>query len=241
MRALLLAAGLGTRLRPLTETLPKCLVPINGRALLDYWLDLVFAAGVERALVNAHWLAEQVVAHVGASPWRERADVVVESDLLGTAGTLRRNRGYFGAETLMLAHADALTDFDLAALMRAHAARPHGCILTMLAFRTDDPRSCGILEANSHGVLQRFHEKVADPPGNLANAAVYLLEPELADGIAAIDRDYIDFSTEILPNLMGRILVVESKAYYRDIGSPESLRRARAEFSRGPVHRQTEA
>jgi mannose-1-phosphate guanylyltransferase len=232
MRALLLSAGLGTRLRPLTETVPKCLVPIHGRPLLDYWLDLVFQSGIERALINTHWLADVVVSHVEASPWRERIDLVYEPELLGTGGTLRANRQYFGDQSMLVAHADNLTSFDLVEMMRLHQARPPQCLLTMLAFETDDPRSCGILELGPHNILQAFHEKVEHPPGNLANGAVYIMTPELADQIAALDRDIVDLSTEVLPHLMGRILVVQTAAYHRDIGNLASLEQANQEFPR---------
>ena len=230
MRALLLCAGLGTRLRPLTETTPKCLVPIRGRPLLDYWLDLVFESGVERSLINTHWLSEKVVQHVAQSPWRDRIDLVYEPELLGTGGTLRKNRSYFGDEPILVAHADNLTNFNLQEMVERHEARPGGCIMTMLAFRTDSPRSCGVLELDCQGVLRGFHEKVADPPGNLANAAIYLMAPALADAIAAIDRDVIDLSTEVIPGLIGRTLVIESDAYLRDIGSLASLQQAETDF-----------
>jgi mannose-1-phosphate guanylyltransferase len=230
MRALLLSAGLGTRLRPLTDTVPKCLVPIHGIPLLDYWLDLLFTGGIERALINTHWLADTVERHVAASRWRDRTDLVYEPELLGTGGTLRRNRDYFGTEPMIVAHADNLTNFDLPDLVARHAARPSGCVMTMLAFRTGEPRSCGILQIDADGVLQQFHEKVDDPPGDLANAAVYVFESEVADTVAALDRDFIDLSTEILPDLVGRTLVVETRGYHRDIGTWQSLRQAEAEF-----------
>ena len=86
----------------------------------------------------------------------------------------------------------------------------------------------------SGGILRQFHEKVADPPGNLANGAVYVLTPELADAIAAIDRDFIDLSTEILPDLMGRILVVETRGYHRDIGTPERLNALNRRLGQAP-------
>src|SRR5262245_10195117 len=120
MRALLLAAGLGSRLRPITDTIPKCLVPIHGRPLLDYWLDLLLDAGVERALINTHHHARAVEAHLGRSPWRDRIEIAYEPVLLGTGGTLVANRAFFGPHPLLLAHADNLTDFDVAALLAAH-------------------------------------------------------------------------------------------------------------------------
>ena len=159
MRALLLAAGLGTRLRPITDTLPKCLVPIRDRPLLDYWFDLLLPGSVERILVNTCHLPDQVRAHVAASQWRDAIDLVHEESLLGTGGTVLANRDWFGPGPFLVAHADNLTDFDAAALVRAHAARPAGCAITMLAFRTDAPRLCGILELDGAGVVRQFQRR----------------------------------------------------------------------------------
>ena len=236
MRALLLAAGTGSRLRPLTDTTPKCLVPVHGRPLLDYWLDLVFNGGIERALLNTHWLAEKVRSHIAASPWRSRIDLVHEDQLLGTGGTVLSNRDWFSNEAFLVAHADNLTDFDAAALITAHGKRPAGCVMTMLAFRTDDPSSCGILDLDQANRVIAFHEKVKNPPGNLANGAVYIFEPDVIEDIARLGKATVDLSTEIIPNYLGRILAVETSAYHRDIGNPESLRRAQAEFRRKPAH-----
>jgi mannose-1-phosphate guanylyltransferase len=233
MRALLLAAGIGSRLRPVTDTIPKCMVPIHGRPLLDYWLDLLFANGAAaRALINTHYLAEVVAAHVAQSRWRDRIDLVHEPALLGTAGTIKANRSYFASEPFLVAHADNLTELDASAFAAAHAARPPHCAMTMLTFQTDDPRSCGILELDGQGVVQAFHEKVAEPPGTLANAAVYMLTPEVADCVASLPGPVVDFSTEILPRLIGRIFAVPTRGYHRDIGNVESLARAEREFPR---------
>lgn len=230
MRAILLAGGLGTRLRPLTLTTPKCLVPIHGRPLLDYWLEHVFAAGIERALVNTHWLPEAVERYIAASPWRGKVDLVFEPELLGTGGTVVANREWLGEGPYLLAHADNLTDFDVARFRRAHAERPAGCAITMLAFRTDTPQSCGILGLGPQNVVTSFHEKVANPPGNLANAAVYICEPEVTQFMVALGKPFVDFSTEVIPHFVGRILAVETAGYHRDIGSPEALAAALAEF-----------
>jgi len=232
MRALLLAAGLGSRLRPLTATTPKCLVEIDGRPLLDYWLALLFGAGIERVLVNTHWLADRVRDFVTASRWADKVDLVHEGELLGTGGTILANRQWLNERPFLLAHADNLTDFDVAGLIAAHRARPPGHLVTMLGFRTDDPGSCGILTLDDRDTVVAFHEKVERPPGNLANGAVYIFEPEVVDAIAGKGRPVVDLSTEIIPELVGRILCVETEGYHRDIGTPESLRRAASEFKR---------
>jgi mannose-1-phosphate guanylyltransferase len=231
MRALLLAAGLGTRLRPLTDTVPKCLVPVRGQPLLGIWFGLLFRSGaIERALVNTHWLAPEVERFVAASPWAGRVDLVHEPGLLGTGGTVLANRAWFGEGPFLVAHADNLTDFDVTGLVAAHARRPAGCAITMLAFRTDSPQSCGILETDARGVVRAFHEKVEDPPGDLANAAVYVFEPEVIEAAAGLGRPVVDLSTEVIPRFLGRILAVETRGYHRDVGTPEALGRAEAEW-----------
>lgn len=231
MRALLLAAGLGTRLRPITNTIPKCLVPIHGRPLMDYWLDLLFQTdAVESAVINTHYFADTVEAHIAGSRWRDRVELVYEPELLGTGGTLKANRDRFGGEDVLVAHADNLTDFDAAGFIAAHRARPAHTALSMLAFHTDAPQTCGILELDGQGVVQAFHEKVENPPGDLANAAVYIFTDEIAEAAAAIDRPFVDLSTEILPQYIGRIYAVVTPGYHRDIGNAESLRRAHEEF-----------
>jgi mannose-1-phosphate guanylyltransferase len=235
MRALLLAAGIGSRLRPITDTVPKCLVPVHGRPLLEYWLDLVFEGGIDRVLLNTHWLADQVQAYVAASRWRSRIDLVHESELLGTGGTILANRAWFQGEDFLVAHADNLTDFDVGNFIAAHRSRPPGHVMSMLGFRTDDPSSCGILELDSRGTVAAFHEKVANPPGNLANGAVYIFAPEVIDDIARLGKNVVDLSTEIIPGYLGRISCVETTGYHRDIGNPESLRRAHLEFKPTPM------
>jgi len=234
LRALLLAAGLGTRLRPLTLTVPKCLVSIDDKPLLDFWLEGLFSAGIERALINTHWLADAVRAHVAKSPYRDRVDLVHEPELLGTGGTILANRAWLGDEPYLVAHADNLTNFDVAGFMAAHRRRPAGCSLTMLAFQTDAPKSCGILELNAEGIVVGFHEKVEDPPGNLANAAVYICEPEITDYIASLNKPFVDVSTEVIPAFLSRIYAVETKGYHRDIGTVEALARARSEYGIAP-------
>ena len=233
MRALLLAAGLGTRLRPLTETVPKCLVPIRGVPLIDYWFDLLLPNGIERALVNTGYLAETVRTHVAASRWRDRIDLVHEDRLLGTGGTVLANRAWFGADAFLVAHADNLTRFDAAAFIARHRTRPAGCALTMMTFDTDAPQTCGIVEEDARGVVTAFHEKVAEPPGTRANGAVYIFEPAVLEFIAGLGKPVVDLSTEVLPAFLGRIATFHNADYHRDIGNLESLARAEREFGKG--------
>lgn len=231
MKAILLAAGLGTRLRPLTESVPKCLVPILGRPLLDYWFDLLFPDFVEEAVVNTHYLAAAVQAFVAASRWRGRLRLAHESALLGTGGSILANRRLIGHEAFLVAHADNLTRFDVAAFIERHRRRPPGAQITMMTFSTDVPQSCGIVETDKNGMVTAFHEKVEAPPGNCANAAVYIMEPSVLNFLEEFQRPVIDLSTEVLPKYIGAMTTYHNNVYHRDIGTPDSLILAEREWN----------
>jgi len=230
MRALLLAAGLGTRLRPLTDKIPKCLVPIHGKPLLDYWLDLLLGSGIECVLVNTHYLPDAVRDFVALSPWQARISLVHEQQLLGTAGTILHNSAYFKEGAFLVAHADNLTRFDVNSFLERHKQRPAGVEITMMTFDTDAPQTCGIVEEDERGIVRGFYEKVSNPPGSRANAAVYIIEPGVVGFLASLGKDVVDLSTEVIPQFIGRICTFHNTGYHRDIGTPESLLKAEAEF-----------
>ena len=226
MRAILLAAGLGTRLQPITNNTPKCLVPINGTPLLQIWLERLTAAGMGPFLVNTHYLADMVTAFVEGSTFKKKIKVTFEDNLLGTAGTLIRNLDFFHDEDGLLIHADNYCLADFTAFKHAHDNRPLSCLMTMMTFRTDDPSSCGIVEVDKSGVVIGFHEKVEHPPGNLANGAIYIISPELLE-IIKTDLNHIkDFSTEVLHRFKGRIFSHEISDVFLDIGTPERYAKA---------------
>src|SRR4030042_5227468 len=115
MKAILLAAGLGTRLQPLTNDIPKCLISIDGKPLLEYWITMLYNGGVFPLLVNLQHHADKVANFIYNSPYREFVTTVYEKKLLGTGRTLLINRVFFGDEPLMLVHADNLSIFDVQA------------------------------------------------------------------------------------------------------------------------------
>ena len=226
MRAILLAAGLGTRLRPLTDTTPKCLVPVKGKPLLEIWLERLSVAGIGPFLVNTHYLAEQVATFIKMSPYRERVSLIHELELNGTAGTLTKNIDFFKGEDGILIHADNYCLADFAAFEQAHLRRPPECLMTMMTFRTDAPSSCGIVELDEWGVVIGFHEKIANPPGNLANGAVYILSAELLKRLGTDLYTVKDFSTEVLNHFVGRIYSYETSEVFLDVGTPETYEQA---------------
>jgi mannose-1-phosphate guanylyltransferase len=194
--------------------------------LLDIWLDNLTQAGIGPFLVNTHYLAEQVEAYIQSSPYQGQVRLVHESELRGTAGTLIANLGFFGGEDGLLIHADNYCLPDFRAFVDAHQVRPTECVMTMMTFRTDNPSSCGIVELDDRGVVVGFHEKVASPPGDLANGAIYLLSMELMELLATSLRGMKDFSTEVLHRFVGRIYTYQTDQVFVDVGTPAAYRQA---------------
>lgn len=232
MKALLLAAGLGTRLRPLTDSIPKCLVPIHGKPLLGYWLDLMRTSQIqpEDILINLHYFPGQVRNFLDSDPFGARVVTVYEEELLGTGGTLLANRDFFKGEDVMMVHADNLSFFDMKAFKSNHDHRPAGTVITIMTFLTDTPETCGIVELDSRGVVTKFHEKVKNPPGRIANGAVYIIDNSLFDYLIKLNKKTIDFSVDVLSQHEGKINTFLNTIYHRDIGTPESYKIANADF-----------
>lgn len=228
MKAILLAAGLGTRLRPITDTLPKCLVPINGEPLLGLWLDKLVQLGVEEILINTHYFSEQVEAFVAASPYHDRIILSYEPELMGTAGTLVRNRNFWHRKTCMVIHADNYCQSSLAGMLEAHRQRQTQTDATLLLFETPTPRSCGIVILDENQVIQEFHEKVEHPPGNIASGALFIFSPEVYARYFShleVDRPY-ELSLDVVPSMIGKLQGWLVDEHYIDIGTPESYSEA---------------
>ncbi len=254
VKALLLAAGMGTRLSPLSDDWPKCLMPIGKRPLLEYWLETLYSTGVRDVLVNLHHHAEKVQEFLNRPRFKDWVSSVFEQTLLGTAGTLRANKEYFQDCTTLLIHADNWCQCDFDDFLNYHKTyRPENCSITMMTFESETPETCGIVETDTRGIVNMFYEKSNNPPGNCANGAVYLLEPEVLKWIDN-NPEVSDFSTELLPHFMGRIATWNNPGIHKDIGSLPMLQLAQLDpkpinlwqetdawqnkFSRNQIHLQ---
>lgn len=230
MKAFLLAAGYGTRLRPITDTVPKCMVPIHGRPLLGWWFDLLRFHGVTDVLVNTHYLPRPVHDYIDRYNRQEtgmKAYPFYEETLLGSGGTVRANRYFIGGdENFFICYADNLTNLDLSGLLHAH--RSGGGLLTMALFHTKTPRQCGIAEMGEERRIIAFEEKPEDPKSDLANAGVYVAKRELFDVFPTTTP--LDFGKDVLPLLAGLMFGYEISDYLIDVGTPENYRRAEEEW-----------
>ncbi len=227
MKAFLLAAGVGSRLRPITDAIPKCLLEIDGMPLLDIWLDAFDRASVDEVLVNLHHLPELVRGHLSTRTGPPSVRMVFEPELMGSAGTLLANRDWVRDEEFFLAcNADNLTDFDLRSLIAEH--RHHGGMATLTVFRSENPSAGGVVELDASGTMIGFAEKPAEPVSDLTNAGIYAFHPQVLAEID--DQPPQDIGYHLLPALVGRARTVLIDGYFRDIGTPDAYRRAREEW-----------
>lgn len=231
VKVLLLAGGLGTRLRPITEHTPKCLVPIAGRPLLDYWFDRFESAGIYDIRINNHHLPEKVREYIRAinRDGKFRISEAYEPKLLGSAGTVHANRDWVAAgETGLIVYADNLSDIDLSAMLDFHESG--GLPMTMALFRTGYPEKCGIAELDSSGRIIDFVEKPKNPKGNLANAGIYAVTSDAFREMA--DMNKFDLGFDVLPAFVGRMAGWTWNGYHRDIGSHEALAQAERDVAK---------
>lgn len=223
MKALLLSAGYGKRLRPLTINTPKCLIKINDVSLLEIWIRKLNKIGVDEFIVNTHYLHDQVVDFVKNSQFKNSIQIIYEKKLLGTAGTLLHNLDLFLNDECLLVHVDNYCEDSLLKFLKAHRNRPKQCLFTMLTFLTDKPKHSGIVELNKDNILVNFFEKISNPPSNLANAAVYILSKEFLKLLKNENLENTnDFSNHIIPKYIGKIFTYRTNKLYRDIGTLES-------------------
>ena len=234
---MLLAAGLGTRLRPLTYELPKPMVPILGRPVMEHIMRLLARHGFDDVVANLHYFPDLIRDHFGdGSRQGIRLVYSYEPELLGTAGGVRNVRDHFGGETFLVISGDALTDIDLTAFHAAHKEK--GGIATLALKRVDDPSQLGVVIVDDDGRIQGFQEKPA--PGeelsNLGSCGIYMFEPEIFDYFP--DTEFVDWAQDVYPALLAQDVPFyghEIAEYWNDVGSLEEYRQGNFDALEGKV------
>lgn len=223
MRAILLAAGEGKRLRPVTESTPKCIVPIGEARLLGIWLSLLERHGVSKVLINLHHLPERVLEYLASFRTRLSVLTVHEPRLLGSAGTVLANRDFVrGEDEFFIAYADNLTNVDIGAMVRYHRGRD--ATMTVGMVQTNRPREKGILEVDDEGRIVGFEEKPTNPRSNLSNAGLYVADQSLFSYMPPrVPHDgVLDFGFHVMPRMIGKMHGYWIRDFLVDIGTPES-------------------
>ena len=232
-KALILAAGEGTRLRPLTLDRPKPMLPIAGRPLLEHTIEWLRSHGIAEIAINLHHQPQTIVEHFGdGSRFGVQITYSHEDPILGTAGAAKRLQQFFDA-TFVVIYGDVLTDLNLAELIGFH--RHKWAAVTAALYRVENPSACGLVGIDDSWRITRFVEK--PPPDevftDLANAGVLALEPWV---LSCIPPDtFYDFGHHLLPDLLASGLPlygypISDTTYLIDIGTPEKYERAQREW-----------
>jgi mannose-1-phosphate guanylyltransferase/mannose-1-phosphate guanylyltransferase/phosphomannomutase len=236
---MVMAAGLGTRLRPLTYEVPKPMVPVANRPVMELLLRLLAGQGFGEVVANLHWFPETIESRFGDGS-RQGVDLtyIREPELTGTAGGVRAARAFLTAEPgpFCVLAGDALTDVDLNALAEAHA-RTNG-IATLATKRVPNVSEYGVVVADADGRVSGFQEKPdrSEALSDLANCMIYVLEPEIFDYFP--DSDPVDFALDVFPELLAHdvpFYVHVADAYWNDVGSLPEYLQGNLDVVRGAV------
>ena len=226
MKAVLLAAGLGTRLTPLTLAFPKCLVPINGTPLMTFWFNLFRKFGIDEVLVNLSSFPDQVERYIANYAIDLKVRLFYEKELYGSLGTLILNKDFFSkGEDIFIFYSDNLTNINLEKLYKYH--KSHSFPFTMGLFHTNDPTGCGIAQLDDTKTIIDFIEKPQNPASNLANAGIYLTSSEIFNYIPSyLNKGLLDIGFDLLPNLVNHMKGYEIPEILIDVGTISNLKEA---------------
>jgi len=248
MRAMILAAGLGTRLRPITYGVPKPMVPVLNRPVMEHTARLLAKHGFREAIANLHWFPETIESHFGdGSGVGLELSYSHEEQLLGTAGGVRNAAGFLGDSFLVVA-GDALTDIDFTAMREFHES--HDGLVTMATKRVAETDQFGVVIADGAGRIQGFQEKPdpAEALSDLANTCIYMFRAEVFDHFpqpgtsndAGPDDppEFADWAKDVFPALLEADIPFyshEIEAYWNDIGNLDELRQGNLDALHGEV------
>jgi mannose-1-phosphate guanylyltransferase len=236
MRAMVLAAGLGTRLRPLTNEITKPMVPVLDRPVMAHILDLLDLHGFDEVVANLHHFPDSIERYFGA-----RLTYRFEQELLGTAGGVRACADFFGADSFLVISGDALTDIDLSAFATRH--REAGGIATLAVKKVSDTREYGVVLHDREGRITGFQEKPSpeEALSDLGNCGIYIFEPEIFDHFP--ERPFVDWAQDVFPALLENDIpfhMHEVREYWNDVGSLSELRQGTFDALRGELRLQVE-
>lgn len=232
MRAMVLAAGLGTRLRPITYEIPKPMVPVLDRPVMAHIVDLLDRHGIGEVIANLHWFPDTIEGYFG-----DRLAYRYEEELLGTAGGVRNCADFLAdGEPFLVISGDALTDIDLDAFLARHRAA--GGVATLAVKRVADTREYGVVLHDEDGRISGFQEKPdpAEALSDLGNCGIYIFEPEIFDYFP--DRPSVDWANDVYPTLLEHDVpfhVHEIDQYWNDVGSLDELRQGTFDALRGAL------
>ena len=223
MKALVLAAGHGSRLGNITEHLPKPLVEVKNKPVIDYLIRKLIDLNVSEIFINMHYKHELLEKFIIDSNYRTKITLIYEPKLLGTAGTLKSLIDELSTEDFIVMHADNYFQDDLKILKQKHLATNSDYLITLGTFLVLNPEKFGTFELTDDHDVIKFFEKKKDSPSKIANSAIYFMKPGIKEVVNTLNEYETDISLHIIPKLLGKIKAFELTGYFYDIGTPENL------------------
>jgi NDP-sugar pyrophosphorylase family protein len=241
MKALILSAGLGTRLKPLTNKKPKVMITVGGKPILWYHIRLLKKYGIKDIWINLHYFPDVITKYFGdGSKFGVRISYSFEKELLGTSGALKNSdseieRAFRNGKTFIVAYGDILPNFNYRRLLNFHRKRKS--MWTEGTHPSAEPWTKGVIETDSKGRITKFVEKgpKKELTSNQVRAGIMVLEPKVLDHIP---NGFSDFGLDIAPKVLKLGLpmyAIDTKSYSKDIGTLERLKKARADFKAGKL------
>ena len=219
----MLAAGRGSRLGNITENLPKPLVEVKNKPVIDYLIRKLIDLNVSEIFINMHYKHELLEKFIIDSNYRTKITLIYEPKLLGTAGTLKSLIDELSTEDFIVMHADNYFQDDLKILKQKHLATNSDYLITLGTFLVLNPEKFGTFELTYDHDVIKFFEKKKDSPSKIANSAIYFMKPGIKEVVNTLNEYETDISLHVIPKLLGKIKAFELTGYFYDIGTPENL------------------
>jgi len=228
MKALLLAAGLGSRLGSITTNIPKPLIMIKDKPVIDYLICKLINLNISHIYINTHYKKEFIENFIISARYPVEISVIYEERLLGTAGTLKSLIDDIGLQDFLVMHADNYFEDNLINLKNKHLEQDKNVLITMGTTNVTEPIDFGTVKLSKNGFVEHFYEKDINSPSRIANTAIYFMKPEISEIVKQLSESDNDISLHLIPKLIGRIRAEPIEGYFYDIGTPEKLKLARA-------------
>ncbi len=236
-KAMVLAAGLGTRLRPLTDLISKPMAPIVNKPVMEHIIELLKKHGYTDIVCNLHYYPEAIKNYFGdGAKWGMNISYSYEEVLMGTAGGVKNVEGFFEGKTFLVISGDALTDINLTEVVEFHKQK--GGIATLVLTQVDEPSQFCVIILDKNKKIVGFQEKPlpGEEKSNLANSGIYVFEPEIFNYIP--EKKFYDFGKNVFPDLLEKNIAYYGfthNQYWNDVGSLEEYQRGNFDALEGKV------
>jgi len=231
VKAIILAAGVGIRMLPLTREVPKPMLKIGGKPILEHLINLLKKYEVNEIAINLHHLPEVIKGYFGnGEKFGVKITYSYEADLLGSAGAVKKLKDFF-KETFFVIYGDLFTNANLKKLLEFHRAKSSGVSIAL--YEVDNPEECGIVQIDAESKIEKFIEKpkAEEVFTNLANAGIYVMEPDIINFIP--ENSFFDFGKDLFPVLIEKEIPLYGypvKEYLKDLGTADKYNEVQREF-----------